>query len=495
MTQQPQDSEQVQVRRQKLQGLRSEGFDYPNNFRPSHSAASIIAEFEGVEKADLEERAVSLSIAGRIMSRRMMGQSSFVHIQDNASAIQLFLNKKVIGEDTFQAFKKMDIGDIVGVQGSVFRTKTDELSIRVSSIELVAKCLHPLPEKWHGLQDKETRYRQRYLDLIVNADSQQQFRMRSSIVSAMRRGLEERDFLEVETPMLQTQPGGAAARPFVTHHNALDMSLFLRIAPELYLKRLIVGGFNRVFEINRNFRNEGCDATHNPEFTMVEFYQAYADFHMAMDTTETLIQDIAKHLKLSSVVWEEVTIQFDQAFARLRLDETVFEKRPDLRGHANNKALLATVCLQEIPDFKPLITWKAGHYLLALFEHLVEPHISQPTFITHYPVDVSPLARRCPDEPSVTDRFELFIAGREIANGFSELNDPDDQRARFQAQVQACLAGDDEATPMDEDYIRALEYAMPPTAGVGIGVDRLVMMFCGQHAIRDILLFPHMRPE
>jgi len=495
MTQQPQDNEQVQVRRQKLQNLRSTGFTYPNDFRPTHSAPDLLSTYANDDKATLEEKAVSVCLSGRIMSRRTMGQSSFVHIQDNTALIQLFLNKKIIGEDHYQAFKKLDIGDIVGVHGTVFRTKTEELSIRVQSITLVSKCLHPLPEKWHGLQDKETRYRQRYLDLIVNTDSQQQFRTRSKIVSAIRRGLESRDFIEVETPMLQTQPGGAAARPFITHHNALDMSLFLRIAPELYLKRLIVGGFNRVFEINRNFRNEGCDATHNPEFTMVEFYQAYADFHMAMDTTESLIQDIAKQLELTSVTWEGVDIQFDQTFARLRLDETVFEKRPDLKGHANNKALLATVCLQEIPDFKPLITWKAGHYLLALFEHLVEPFITQPTFITHYPVDVSPLARRCPDEPSVTDRFELFVAGREIANGFSELNDPDDQRARFQAQVQAKLAGDDEATPMDEDYIRALEYAMPPTAGVGIGVDRLVMMFCEQHAIRDVLLFPHMRPE
>lgn len=495
MTQPVQDNEQVQVRRQKLQGLRSAGFAYPNDFRPSHTAADINKKYADHDKESLAESAIAISTAGRIMSRRMMGQSSFVHIQDNAASIQLFLNKKILGEDAYQAFKKLDIGDIVGVHGNVFRTKTDELSVRVSSIELIAKCLHPLPEKWHGLQDKETRYRQRYLDLIVNSDAQQRFRMRSKIVSAMRRGLETRDFIEVETPMLQNQPGGAAAKPFTTHHNALDMPLFLRIAPELYLKRLIVGGFNRVFEINRNFRNEGCDATHNPEFTMVEFYQAYADFHMAMDTTEKLIGEIAKTLELTNVVWEGVDIQFDQAFTRLRMDDTVLAKRPDLKGHTANKALLATVCLQEIPDFKPLITWKAGHYLLALFEHLVEPYLAQPTFITHYPVDVSPLARRCPDEPSVTDRFELFVAGREIANGFSELNDPDDQRSRFQAQVQAKLAGDDEATPMDEDYVRALEYAMPPTAGVGIGIDRLVMMFCGEHAIRDILLFPHMRPE
>jgi lysyl-tRNA synthetase class 2 len=307
--------------------------------------------------------------------------------------------------------------------------------------------------------------------------------------------LETRDFIEVETPMLQAQPGGAAARPFTTHHNALDMELSLRIAPELYLKRLLVGGFERVFEINRNFRNEGLDATHNPEFTMVEFYQAYADFNDAMDTTEGLIRNIATGLGICATEWEGVQIDLTQPFKRLRLDESVFAKRPDLRGHANDKALLATVCLQVIPDIKPLITWKAGHYLLALFEELVEPELSQPTFITHYPVDVSPLARRNNDEETVTDRFELFVAGREIANGFSELNDPDDQRARFVAQAQAKAAGDAEATGVDEDYLRALEFGMPPAAGVGIGVDRLVMMLTGQHSIRDVLLFPHMRPE
>ncbi|MDQ6974430.1 MAG: lysine--tRNA ligase, partial [Mariprofundaceae bacterium] len=306
---------------------------------------------------------------------------------------------------------------------------------------------------------------------------------------------ESRGFMEVETPMLQTQAGGAAAKPFITHHNALDMDLFLRIAPELYLKRLLVGGFERVFEINRNFRNEGLDATHNPEFTMVEFYQAYADFHDAMDHTESLIRDIAQGLNVSHVTWEGVDVDLTQSFQRIRMDEAVFEKRPDLRGHANDKALLATVCLQEKPDVKPLLTWKAGHYLLELFETLVEPHLQQPTFITHYPVDVSPLARRNNEDDTVTDRFELFVAGREIANGFSELNDPDDQRERFLAQAQAKDAGDDEATGVDEDYLRALEFGMPPAAGVGIGVDRLVMLLTEQHSIRDVLLFPHMRPE
>jgi len=311
----------------------------------------------------------------------------------------------------------------------------------------------------------------------------------------LRQGLESRGFMEVETPMLQSQAGGAAARPFITHHNALDMDMFLRIAPELYLKRLLVGGFERVFEVNRNFRNEGVDTTHNPEFTMVEFYQAYADFNDAMENTEGLIRDIAYGLNIETLEWKGVELDFSMPFRRLRLDEAVIEKRPDLRGHTNDKALLATVCLQVIPDIKPLITWKAGHYLLALFEELIEPELMQPTFVTHYPVDVSPLARRSNDEPSVTDRFELFIAGSEIANGFSELNDPDDQRSRLEAQALAKAAGDAEATGVDEDFLRALEYGMPPAAGVGIGVDRLVMMMTGQHSIRDVLLFPHMRPE
>ncbi|MDQ7011744.1 MAG: lysine--tRNA ligase, partial [Mariprofundaceae bacterium] len=424
-----------------------------------------------------------------------MGKSSFVHIQDQDGRIQLFLNRDVLGTDVYNPTKKWDLGDIVGAGGVLFRTRTGELSVRASHIELVCKCLRPLPEKWHGLHDKETRYRQRYVDLMVTPESREVFRTRSRIIALMRRSLDDRGFMEVETPMLQAKPGGAAARPFVTHHNALDMDLYLRIAPELYLKRLLVGGFERVYEINRNFRNEGLDATHNPEFTMVEFYQAYASFEDAMDITEALIRDIAKGLGRTEIEWDGVPIALDQPFRRIRLDEAVFEKRPDLRGHAGDKALLATVCLQEIPDFKPLITWKAGHYLTALFEHLVEPELQQPTFVTHYPVDVSPLARRNAEDPLVTDRFELLVAGKEIANGFSELNDPDDQRARFVEQAKAKQAGDLEAPPLDEDYLRALEYGMMPAAGVGIGIDRLVMMLTDQHSIRDVLLFPHMRPE
>ena len=488
-------SEQMVVRRQKLAALRQAGEAYPNRWRKDTSTAQIHAQHGDDDEQRLEELNRRVFVSGRIMAHRVMGKSSFIKIQDGDGHIQLFLNRDELGSDTYNPTKKWDLGDIVGAEGILFRTRTGELSVRVSHVEMVTKCLRPLPEKWHGLSDIETRYRQRYVDLMVSPESRAVFKTRSRVVSLLRRGLEERDFVEVETPMLQPQPGGAAARPFITHHNALDMELFLRIAPELYLKRLLVGGIERVFEINRNFRNEGLDATHNPEFTMVEFYQSYADFNDAMDTTEGLIRGIAAELGVNQITWEGVDIDLSQPFKRLRLDEAVFEKRPDLRGHANNKALLATVCLQEIPDIKPLITWKAGHYLQALFEELVESELKQPTFVTHFPVDVSPLARRNNDESNVADRFELFIAGREIANGFSELNDPDDQRERFVAQAQAKAAGDIEAFGIDEDYLRALEFGMPPAAGVGIGVDRLVMMFTGQHSIRDVLLFPHMRPE
>jgi len=491
-----QQPEQVRVRREKLANMREQGNAYPNTWRSNTSLSSIHAQYGDLDKDSLAEKAIEVTVAGRLMAHRVMGKSSFVKIQDKEADIQLFLNRDALGgAEVYNPTKKWDLGDLIGAKGTLFFTKTGELSIKVSHVEMIAKCLRPLPDKMQGLSDVETRYRQRYVDLIVTPESRHTFRTRSQIISLIRRGLEANDFMEVETPMLQTQAGGAAARPFTTHHNALNMELFLRIAPELYLKRLLVGGLERVFEINRNFRNEGLDATHNPEFTMVEFYQAYADFNDAMDTTETLIRDIAKGTNNLQSTWEDVELDFSQPFKRIRLDESVFEHRPDLRGHANDKALLATVCLQEIPDIKPLITWKAGHYLLALFEELVEPKITQPTFITHYPVDVSPLARRNNDDETVTDRFELFVAGREIANGFSELNDPDDQRGRFVAQAQAKAAGDAEATDIDEDYLRALEFGMPPAAGVGIGVDRLVMMLTGQHSIRDVLLFPHMRPE
>ncbi|MDQ6975268.1 MAG: lysine--tRNA ligase [Mariprofundaceae bacterium] len=488
--------EQITVRRAKLQQMREQGEAYGNHWRNSINLAALLTQYEPLSNEALAQAEVSVQVSGRMVSHRVMGRSSFITIQSEDSRLQLFLNRKVlVDEALYDATKKWDLGDIVGAKGVVFRTRTGELSLRVLHIEIIVKCLRPLPEKWHGLADKELRYRQRYVDLIVSDDSRKTFRTRSKILSLFRSSLESQGFIEVETPMLHAQATGAAARPFTTHHHALNIPLVLRIAPELHLKRLLVGGFERVFEINRNFRNEGVDATHNPEFTMVEFYEAYADFQMAMDNTECILRNIAEGIDKTHVQWEGVDLDFTQAFKRLRLDEAVFEKRPDLRGHADDKATLATVCLQVAPDIKPLITWRAGHYLLALFEALVEKELAQPTFITHYPVDVSPLARRNDKEPNVTDRFELFVAGCEIANGFSELNDPDDQRARFLEQVKAKAAGDDEATDIDDDYIRALEYGMPCAAGVGIGVDRVVMMFTAQHAIRDVLLFPHMRAE
>jgi len=490
-----QASEQIRVRREKLTRLRDEGIAYPNSFRTTDLSDAVLAQCGDWDAEKLKSENICVCMAGRIMAHRVMGKSSFMHIQDGSGRIQIFLNRDELGAETYNPTRKWDLGDIIGVAGSLFRTKTGELSVRASRIELITKCLRPLPEKWHGLADKETRYRQRYVDLMVNPEVRNVFRTRSMAINALRSALVARGFVEVETPMLQSQPGGAAARPFITHHNALDMDLYLRIAPELFLKRLLVGGIERVFEINRNFRNEGLDATHNPEFTMVEFYQAYADFNDAMDTTESLIREMAAGVGVDQVEWDGINIRMDKPFKRIRMDEAVFEKRPDVRGHAEDKALLATVCMQVIPDFKPLITWKAGHYLAALFEDLVEPELQQPTFVTHFPVDISPLARRNADEPFFTDRFELFVAGKEIANGFSELNDPDDQRARFMAQAQAKAAGDVEASGVDEDYLRALEYGMPPAAGVGIGIDRLVMMLTGQHSIRDVLLFPHMRPE
>ncbi len=492
----PQISEQIRVRREKLTRLRDTGMAYPNGYRVGDSSAAILARCEAWDVDRLESENIRVCMAGRIMAHRVMGKSSFMHIQDGSGRIQVFLSRDALGAETYNPTKKWDLGDIIGVAGAIFRTKTGELSVRASRIELITKCLRPLPSGWHGLADKEIRYRQRYVDMMVNPEVRDVFRTRSKAISALRHALVARDFMEVETPMLQSQPGGAAARPFMTHHNALDMDLYLRIAPELFLKRLLVGGIERVFEINRNFRNEGLDATHNPEFTMVEWYQAYADFNDAMDLTESLIHEIATACDAEQVSWEGVDIRMDQPFRRIRMDESVFEKCPDVCGHAQDKALLATVCMRVISNFEPLISWKAGHYLAALFEELVEPELQQPTFVTHFPVDISPLARRSADEPFFTDRFELYVAGKEIANGFSELNDPDDQRERFVAQAQARAAGDDEAAAVvDEDYLRALEYGMPPAAGVGIGIDRLVMMLTGQHSIRDVLLFPQMRPE
>jgi len=490
------DNEQIRQRRDKLAGLRGGGFGFPNDFRPTHLAAEVAAEYGEWDSDRLEAEPVRVRIAGRMMSRRVMGKASFAHVQDRSGRLQLFVQRDSLPEGFYnEQFKKWDIGDIVGAEGELFRTRTGELSVRVDDIRLLTKSLRPLPEKFHGLSDQEIRYRQRYVDLIMNPEVRRIFQIRADTIQFIRGFFIERDFLEVETPMMQAIPGGAVARPFVTHHNALDMDLYLRVAPELFLKRLVVGGFERVFEINRNFRNEGVSTQHNPEFTMLEFYQAYADYTDFMDLTEALLRGLARAvLGSESVEYQGLRIDFSQPFSRISVAEAVLERNDRLRE-------------SDIHDLRRLSEhgrslgiegqahWGEGKWLMEIFEKTVEEELVQPTFVTLFPVEVSPLSRVNDDDPTVTDRFELFIAGREIANGFSELNDAEDQADRFQRQVEEKQAGDEEAMHFDQDYIRALEYGLPPTAGEGIGIDRLVMLLADCASIRDVLLFPHMRPE
>ncbi|MGH1543674.1 MAG: lysine--tRNA ligase [Arenicella sp.] len=490
------ENEQIRLRREKLSALREAGNPFPNTFRPQHKAAIISAEFDALDKETLDPKGVEVIIAGRMMTRRIMGKASFANLQDDSGQLQIYVQRDALPDGFYnEQFKKWDIGDIIGVTGTLFKTNKGELSVKVSSIELLVKSLRPLPEKFHGLTDTETKYRQRYVDLIMSEQSRAVFRTRSAIISYIRQFLLERDYLEVETPMMQAIPGGAVARPFVTHHNALDMQLFLRIAPELYLKRLVVGGFGRVFEINRNFRNEGLSARHNPEFTMLEFYQAYADYRDLMDTTEAMLQGVAKQVTADGVVnYQGQNIDFNKPFARLSVSDSILQFNPELKpDDLQDRAKLAAYAKKlglEIKD-----SYGIGKVQIEIFEKTVEEQLLEPTFITEYPVEVSPLSRRNDSDEQVTDRFELFIAGRELANGFSELNDAEDQAERFQHQVAEKDAGDDEAMHFDADYIRALEYGMPPTAGEGIGIDRLVMLFTDSPTIRDVLLFPHMRPE
>ena len=490
------DNEQIRQRREKLAQLRESGNPFPNTFRPENTAQELHAAFDVLSKEELESKAVEVVVAGRLMTRRIMGKASFANIQDESGQIQVYVQRDALPEGFYnEQFKKWDIGDIVGARGIVFKTNKDELSIKISSIELLVKSLRPLPEKFHGLTDTETKYRQRYVDLIMNEQSRSVFKTRSAIISYIRQFLIEKEFLEVETPMMQAIPGGAVARPFTTHHNALDMQLFLRIAPELYLKRLVVGGFNRVFEINRNFRNEGLSTRHNPEFTMLEFYQAYADYNDLMDITEAMFKGITSSVMGRDLIeYQGQTIDFSKPFARLSVADAVLQYNTSLtKDDVNNIEVLSAYAKKIGIDVKP--SYGIGKILIEIFEETAEEKLKDPTFITDYPVEVSPLSRRSDDNPEVTDRFELFIAGREIANGFSELNDSEDQAERFQAQVAEKDAGDDEAMHYDADYIRALEYGMPPTAGEGIGIDRLVMLFTDSSTIRDVLLFPHMRPE
>ena len=491
------ENQLIAQRREKLAGMREQGNAFPNNFQPEHKAAQLHAEHDGKEKEALAEQGVSVSIAGRMMSRRVMGKASFAGLRDVTGNIQLFVQREQVGEEVYSDFKTWDIGDIVGAEGLLFITKTGELSVKVSKLHLLTKSLRPLPEKFHGLSDQETRYRQRYVDLIMNEETRATFRMRTAVVSYIRQFLIEREYLEVETPMMQVIPGGAAARPFITHHNALSMDLFLRIAPELYLKRLVVGGFERVFEINRNFRNEGLSTRHNPEFTMLEFYQAYATYEHLMDLTEEMFRGIAENVVGTTQIPTEDdagTFDFAKPFTRLSLFDSVLQYNDALTAGALADIDKATAYAKSLHiDVKP--TWGLGKIQTEIFEATVEEKLHDPTFITLYPTEVSPLSRRNDNDPFVTDRFELFVGGRELANGFSELNDAEDQAERFKAQVADKDAGDEEAMHYDADYVRALEYGMPPTAGEGIGIDRLVMLLTASPSIRDVILFPHMRPE
>lgn len=493
------DNALIAERRGKLAALRERGIAFPNDFRREHYAGDLQAEFADRERwttETLDELARPVKLAGRMLAKRIMGKASFVTVQDESGRIQLFLQAAALGE-AYEAFKHWDIGDIIAAEGVLTRTKTGELSVKATTLRLLTKSLRPLPDKWHGLADVEQRYRQRYVDLIVSPEAREVFVKRSRIVRAIRNWLDARRFLEVETPMMHYIPGGATARPFTTHHNALDLDLYLRVAPELYLKRLVVGGLERVYEINRNFRNEGVSTRHNPEFTMLELYEAYATYHEVMDLTEGLIRDVAQEvLGTTAVTWDGADIDLGPAFRRWRMDEAVCHHNPEIDiavFRQQDRAAIAAHAARLGIRHKASDGW--GKLLLAIFEETVEGKLVQPTFITHYPVEVSPLARESDSEPGITDRFELFVNAKELANGFSELNDPEDQAARFRAQVEAKEGGDDEAMHFDADYIRALEVGMAPTGGLGVGIDRLVMLLTDCASIRDVLLFPYMRPE
>ena len=485
----------IAQRREKLAQLRAAGKAYPNHFRREDFAAALAAEYGELSREELEAQAIEVSLAGRMMFKRVMGKASFAQLRDLSGTMQIFVQRDAIGEEGYEAFKQSDIGDIFGVTGVLFQTKTGELTIKVKTLELVTKSLRPLPEKYHGLADQELKYRQRYVDLIMNDDSRRVFAIRSQAVNFIRQYMIDAGFIEVETPMMQVIPGGAVARPFITHHNALDIALYLRVAPELYLKRLVVGGIEQVFEINRNFRNEGLSTRHNPEFTMLEFYQAYADYEDFMNLTEDMMRRLV-HAVLGSgkIHYQGQDFDLDQSFARMSVEDAIIKYNPDLDASQLEDL---EYCRKAATDLgiKPEPGWGAGKLQIEIFEKTVEDQLQQPTFITAYPTEVSPLSRANDDNPFVTDRFEMFIGGRELANGFSELNDPEDQAERFRRQVAEKEAGDEEAMHFDADYIRALEYGMPPAAGEGIGIDRLVMLLTDAPSIRDVILFPHMRPE
>ena len=491
----PDENQIVAERRAKLAKLRAAGPAFPNDFRRKDLASGLQERFGGKSKEELEaEKPGPFVIAGRMLLKRVMGKASFATLQDMSGRIQIYVNNDGTGAEAHEAFKHWDLGDIIGAEGTLFRTKTGELTLQASKIRLLSKALRPLPEKWHGLTDMESRYRQRYVDLIVNPESRRVFEIRSKLVQAMREFFVARGYLEVETPMMHPIPGGAAAKPFKTHHNALDMQLYLRIAPELYLKRLTVGGLEKVFEINRNFRNEGISTRHNPEFTMLEFYEAYQDYNYLMDLTEELLRESArKVLGTTKLPYQGATIDLEPAFDRLTMAQAIAKYNPDHKAADLANVDYLRNALKRFPDTRVFPSDGLGLLQLKLFEATTEDKLVQPTFIVAHPTDVSPLARANDADPSVTDRFELFITGREMANGFSELNDPEDQAARFAEQARAKEAGDEEAMYFDADYVRALEYGLPPTAGEGIGIDRLAMLFTDSPSIRDVILFPQLK--
>nr|WP_249777654.1 lysine--tRNA ligase [Paenalkalicoccus suaedae] len=493
MSQEFESTDQLQVRREKLQNLLDLGIDpFGAKFERSHAAKDILESYGEMEKEALEEKAVDVTIAGRMMTKRGKGKAGFAHIQDLTGQIQLYVRKDAVGDEQYDLFTRADIGDIVGVKGQIFKTKVGELSIKVQDLQMLSKSLRPLPDKYHGLKDVEQRYRQRYVDLIMNPEVRDTFVTRSRILQSMRRYLDDQGFLEVETPTMHSIPGGASARPFVTHHNALDMTLYMRIAIELHLKRLIVGGLEKVYEIGRVFRNEGVSTRHNPEFTMIELYEAYADYEDIMALTENLVAHIANDVHGSTkVVYNDVEIDLTPKWTRLHMVDAIKEETGvDFWQQMTDEEARALAKEHKVPVKD---TMKFGHVVNEFFEMFVEEKLIQPTFIYGHPLDISPLAKKNEEDPRFTDRFELFIVGREHANAFTELNDPIDQRARFEAQLVEREQGDDEAHMMDEDFVEALEYGMPPTGGLGIGIDRLVMLLTNSPSIRDVLLFPQMR--
>lgn len=492
----PQDENHIIAeRRAKLTELRKSRNAFPNDFHRDSLASELHNHYNTHSKEALETEPIVVKVAGRMMFKRVMGKASFATIQDMSGRIQLYVSNDHTGQTAHEAFKHYDLGDILGAEGILFKTKTGELSVRVTYLQLLTKSLRPLPEKFHGLADQEQKYRQRYLDLITNEETRRVFSIRSKVIQAIREFLVARQYLEVETPMMHTIPGGATARPFTTHHNALDMALYLRIAPELYLKRLVIGGIEKVFEINRNFRNEGISTRHNPEFTMLEFYEAYQDYVYLMDLTESMLRDVAiKVLGTVRVIYQEREIDLSQPFARMTITQAIQKHYPEYTTAQLNDRNFLIGRMEELNiAYNPKDG--IGGLQLSLFDETTEHLVFEPTFIIDYPAEVSPLARRNEHNPGITDRFELYIAGREIANGFSELNDPEDQAARFLEQAKAKEAGDAEAMHYDADYIRALEYGLPPTAGEGIGIDRLIMLLTDSPSIRDVILFPQLRRE